>query len=119
MTPKSGADLVGEAKARIREVTVAESMVLLAASAAVFFDCREPNEYNLGHVPGAVFLPRGNLETKVEAMIPREAKVIIYCATGNRSALAADTMQQMGYADVASMRGGWRDWVMGDGPVDE
>lgn len=119
MSPKSGTDLINEAKARIREVTAVEAKTRLAAGGAVFLDCREPSEYNLGRIPGAVFIPRGQLETNVEQRIARDAKVVIYCATGNRSALAADTMQQMGYANVASMKGGWRDWMMTDGPVDE
>lgn len=119
MTPKSGSDRTDEAKARIREVSAVESRALFAGGGTVFLDCREPNEYNLGRISGAVCIPRGQLETNVEAMIAREAKVVIYCASGNRSALAADTMRQMGYADVASLRGGWRDWVMADGPIDE
>jgi rhodanese-related sulfurtransferase len=114
---KSGADLINDAKSRIREVAAADA-VKNPEPETVYFDCREPNEYALGHIPGAVFLPRGNLETKIEGLIPRDKKVLIYCATGNRSALAADTMQQMGYKDVASMAGGFRDWVNAGGEVE-
>jgi rhodanese-related sulfurtransferase len=114
---KSGADLIDEAKSRIREIR-AEDAVKNPEPDTVYFDCREPNEYALGHIPGAVFLPRGNLETKIEGVISRDRKVLIYCATGNRSALAADTMQQMGYKDVASMAGGFRDWVNAGGEVE-
>jgi rhodanese-related sulfurtransferase len=117
VSEKSGVDLIDEAKARIREVSAREA-VLNPEPGVVYFDCREPFEYALGHIPGAVFIPRGNLETKVEAAIPRESKVLIYCATGNRSALAADTMQQMGYRDVASMSGGFRGWVEAGGEVE-
>ena len=117
MSEKSGVDLIDEAKSRIREVS-ARDAVRNPEPGVVYFDCREPYEYALGHIPGAVFIPRGNLETKVEAAIPRESKVLIYCATGNRSALAADTMQQMGYKDVASMAGGFRDWVDAGGEVE-
>ena len=117
MAEKSGADLIDEAKSRIREIS-AEDAVKNPEPGTVYFDCREPNEYALGHIPGAVFLPRGNLETKIEGVIPRDRKVVIYCATGNRSALAADTMQQMGYKDVASMAGGFRDWVNAGGEVE-
>ena len=109
---KSGTDLIREAKARIREVSVSEvKQALGGASAPVLLDIREPNETNLGRLPGAVVIPRGTMETKVEAVIPRDATVVIYCASGNRSALAADTLQQMGYANVASLAGGWMDWV--------
>ncbi|HEX2722854.1 MAG TPA: rhodanese-like domain-containing protein [Gemmatimonadaceae bacterium] len=117
MTHKSGAQLIAEAKTRIREVTPQEAMSDDSDN-IVFFDCREPQEYNLGHIPGAVFIPRGQMETKIEAVIPRDRKVVIYCATGNRSALAAETMMQMGYGDVASMAGGFRDWVEAGGEVE-
>jgi len=117
MGSKSGTDLINEAKARIREVNAADA-VANPEPGTVYFDCREPNEYGLAHIPGAVFIPRGNLETKIEAVIPRDKKVLIYCATGNRSALAADTMQQMGYKDVASMAGGFKGWVDAGGEVE-
>lgn len=114
---KSGADLIAEAKTRIKEVTPSEAMADTSTN-LVFFDCREPQEYNLGHVPGAVFIPRGNLETKIEALITRDKKVVIYCASGNRSALAAETMMQMGYIAVASMADGFRGWVEAGGEVE-
>src|SRR5215203_1051929 len=106
MPDKSGVDLINEAKTRIKEVTPAEAMADTSEN-LVYFDCRERQEYNLGHIPGAVFIPRGQMETKVEAIIPRDKKVVIYCASGNRSALAAETMMQMGYTDVASMSDGF------------
>ena len=62
-----------------------------------FLDVRDLHEVNLGKIPGTVHVSRGNLETKIEALIPRDANVIIYCASGNRSAFAAETMEQMGY----------------------
>ena len=117
MPDKSGTDLVDEAKSRVKQVTAAEAM-RDADEDTVFFDCREANEWNLGHIPNAVFIPRGTMETKVEAAIPRDRKVIIYCANGNRSALAADTMQQMGYTNVASMADGFRGWVESGGEVE-
>jgi len=117
MAIKSGLDMIEEAKARVKQVTAVEAM-RDADDNTVYLDCREPNEWNLGHIPGAVFIPRGNLETKIEAAIPREKKIIIYCASGNRSAFAADTLQQMGYEDVASMAGGFRGWVEAGGDVE-
>jgi rhodanese-related sulfurtransferase len=72
----------------------------------------------LGRIPGAVHVSRGNLETKIEAAVAREAQVVIYCATGNRSALAAVTMEEMGYRDVCSMSGGIRDWAALGGDVE-
>ncbi|MEO8576979.1 MAG: rhodanese-like domain-containing protein [Gemmatimonadales bacterium] len=117
MPQKSGLDLINEAKSRIKQVTPAEAMADKSEN-LVFFDCREPQEYNLGHITGAVFIPRGQMETKVEAVISRDKKVVIYCASGNRSALAAETMMQMGYGDVASMSDGFRGWVDAGGEIE-
>jgi len=84
----------------------------------VLLDVRERNEWNLGHLPNAIHIPRGSMETKVEALIPRDKHVIIYCQSGNRSAFAADTLQQMGYEDVASMSRGIRGWLDDGGEVE-
>jgi rhodanese-related sulfurtransferase len=119
MTYKTGTDLVDEARSRIREIAAADAKAMIdRGDSVICLDVREPNEWNLGHIPKAVHIPRGNLESKVEALVPRDAKVIVYCARANRSALAADTMQTMGYTDVMSLAGGWADWVGADGPVE-
>ena len=119
MSNKTGADLIEEARGRIEEVTPAEVAAMRErGDPAVYLDVREPNEWNLGRIPGAVFLPRGQLESKVEEVAPRDARVIVYCAGGNRSALAADTMRQMGYENVASMSGGFRQWATEDREVE-
>lgn len=113
MSFKSGEDLTEEARARVTELTPAEVDALrYRGEKIVYLDVREPNEWNLGRIPGAVFLPRGQLESKVEDIAARDERVIVYCARGNRSALAADTMQQMGYENVASMSGGFQQWAM-------
>ena len=119
MAPKSGMELIADAKKRIKEWTPQQVRDIRARGEdAVLLDVREPNEWNLGHLPGAIHLPRGQLETKIEAMSPRQRKVVIYCASGNRSALAADTLQQMGYADVGSMSGGFNEWAHSGGDVE-
>jgi rhodanese-related sulfurtransferase len=116
---KSGADLIAEAKARIRELSPRAAIDEQARGGhLVLLDVRDAQEVNLGKIPGALHISRGNLETKVDALIPREARVVIYCASGNRSALAAETMQQMGYSDVASMAGGIRGWIDAGGEVE-
>ena len=115
--PKSGTDLVNEAKQRITEIDPADARAALDARDTIFVDVREPNEYNLGRVPGALPLPRGTIEVRGEAMLPRGKTLIVYCGGGSRSALAADTLQQMGY-EVRSLRGGYRAWVEGEGPVE-
>ena len=119
MAHKTGEDLIEEAKRQIDEVTPEQVRDMLARNErVVYLDVREPNEWNLGRLPQAVHLPRGNIETKVEALIDRNQKVVIYCARGNRSALAALTMKEMGYEDVASMARGFQGWADINGEVE-
>ena len=120
MPYKTGTDLVSEAKQRIREHTPTEVLEMLQTNAAVIYlDVREPNEWTLGHLPNAMHIPRGNLESNIEARAGREETIVIYCARGNRSALAADTLQQMGYENVSSMADGFGAWIAIGGPVED
>jgi rhodanese-related sulfurtransferase len=117
---KSGNDLIEEARTRVREVTPEATLARVAAEPSVLLlDIREPNEWNLGHAPKALFMPRGTLETTIEAVVERDRPIVVYCASGNRSALAADTLQQMGYGDVSSLIGGFRGWVEAGGDIDD
>lgn len=117
---KSAAELIAEAKARIREVTVADVQAMQAGGTSfALIDVREGSEWQLGHVPGAIHLSRGTLEGAIESRVPRSAEVVLYCASGNRSALAAATLQEMGYARVASMAGGIKGWVAAGGPIED
>ena len=115
---KTYPDLVREAKARIPEVSAADGMRQQREPGTVIIDCREPNETALGTIAGSVVIPRGVLEQNIERVASRERKVIIYCASGNRSALAADVLREMGYQDVASLAGGFRAWVAAGGDVE-
>ena len=116
---KTANDLYQEARSRVRQISAKEALDLHAQGRATFVDVRDLNEVNLGMIPGAIHLDRGRLESKVEAAIPRDATVILYCAAGNRSALAAETMEQMGYTDVASLDAGFRGWVEAGGDIQE
>jgi sulfur-carrier protein adenylyltransferase/sulfurtransferase len=119
MPHKTGLDLIDEAKQQIEEVTPEQVRDMQARNErAIYPDVREPNEWNLGRLPHAIHLPRGNLETKVEGIIDRKQRVVIYCARGNRSALAALTLKQMGYEDVASMARGFQGWADIGGEVE-
>ena len=119
MADKSASELIAEAKSRIREVRVADVKQMRARKDPVtIVDVREPMEWNLGRIPGAIHVPIGVLETKVEAAVPRDREVVLYCARGNRSALAADALQKMGYDNVASMAGGWVAWAQEGGEVE-
>ena len=120
MTYKTGQDLIDEAKQQIEQVTPEQVRDMQARSErVVYLDVREPNEWNLGHIPHAIHLARGNLEGKVEGLIDRNQKVVVYCARGNRSALAALTMKQMGYENVSSMARGIQGWAEIDGEIED
>ena len=116
---KTYQDLVREAKTRVKEVTASETIQILSENpGTVIVDCREPNEAALGTIAGAVVVPRGLMEQNIERVAKRDQKVIVYCAGGNRSALAADTLREMGYSHVATMAGGFRAWIDAGGDVD-
>ena len=116
---KTYQDLVREAKTRVKEVTASETIQILSENpGTVIVDCREPNEAALGTIAGAVVVPRGLMEQNIERVAKRDQKVIVYCAGGNRSALAPDTLREMGYSDVATMAGGFRAWIDAGGEVD-
>src|SRR3954466_14761240 len=111
MAFKTGPGLIEEAKGQIEGPDPEQVRDMQARNEqAVYLDVREPNEWNLGRLPHAIHLPRGNLESKVEGVVDRSQKVVIYCARGNRSALAALTLKQMGYENVASMSRGIQRW---------
>jgi len=104
-------EMLAASKAAIREITTAEAEEELARPGTILLDVREPDEYEQGALAGAVHLPRGNLESSIEGRIPdKSAHVLVMCAGGVRSAFAADTMQQLGYTDVASVMGGFNRW---------
>jgi rhodanese-related sulfurtransferase len=120
MTHQTGEDLVADAKRQITEVTPEEVQAMRArGEQVVYLDVREPNEWNLGRIPQALHLPRGNLETKIEDLLDRGQRIVVYCARGNRSALAALTMKHMGYENVASMERGFAGWIDANGEVEE
>lgn len=113
--------LVAEAKGRIKEITVDELAVRMAPGAErpILIDVRECAEFDGGHVPGALHLSRGTLEGKIEAAVPDvSTSVVLYCASGNRSAFAAESLQKMGYAHVTSLAGGMGAWLKAGRPVE-
>ena len=108
--PKSYADLLREARAQIKEVTPQE-VDGLPAGAATIVDVREASEWDQGHLPGARHVSKSYIEQQIEAAAPdRDAPVILYCAGGVRSLFAAQTLEQMGYTNIASMSGGFQQW---------
>lgn len=116
---KTAAQLFEEARQRIEQVTPTQVQEALARKDELtLVDVREPNEWNLGHIPEAVHIPRGVLESAAERSIPRERRIVLYCQSGNRSALAVESLQAMGYASVASMSGGFRGWADMGGDIE-
>jgi rhodanese-related sulfurtransferase len=107
----SGAELLKRVKEQIREVDPSEVSQLLGEGVVVV-DCRETEELAGGMIPGALHIPRSYLETRIEATVPdRSQRIILYCASGVRSAFGAHTlMTEMGYDDVESMTGGFTLW---------
>jgi rhodanese-related sulfurtransferase len=112
-------DLVKEAKSKIIEIAPDAAKAEIDKGGVVILDCREPNEYKAGHIPGAVNIPRGLLEFKVEEQVPdKAAKIIIYCKSGGRASLACCSLQPMGYKNVVSIQGGWLAWSKAGYPVE-
>ena len=119
MPIKTAEQLLSDAKSQIREYTPAEVMDMQKRGEKfVLLDVRDPNEVSLAKIPGAVHISRGRLEQNIEAAVPRDANVVVYCANGNRSALAAITLRDMGYEHVSSMSSGINGWTANDGEVE-
>ena len=113
-------DLLQQVKTEIDEVDAARAQELLAAeSRPLLVDVREQDEWSEGHIPGAVHVPRGFLESRIEAAAPdRAAPVIVYCAGGARSAFAAKTLEELGYENVVSLAGGFTEWKRNGFPTE-
>lgn len=111
---KTFQQLADEAKSRIREITPDEvaQKLSLGDTDWVLIDVRENDEFRAGHLPGARGIGRGVLEYHIADEVPAtDTEIVLYCRGGNRSALAADSLQQMGYTNVSSMIGGYREWT--------
>ncbi len=124
---KTAVELVTEAKGRVENLTPQQVATELEGGGATLIDIREDDErLQNGAIPNAVRAPRGMLEFWADPTSPyhREEfdparRTILYCASGGRSALAADTLQRMGYTNVAHLDGGIKAWKEGDNPVEE
>jgi rhodanese-related sulfurtransferase len=112
-------NLVRDAKKRIKEEDVqATKKKMDAGEQIILVDVREESEWARGHIPNAIHLGKGIIERDIEKAIPEKgATVVLYCGGGFRSALAADNLQKMGYGNVISMDGGWREWTQAGFPT--
>ena len=124
----SASQIVAEARKTIPEITVVQAKEELdQRQVGLLLDVREPTEWEKGHILGAVLAPRGMLEwyadpttpyAKPELTTKRDAHIIVMCASGGRSLLAAQTLQSMGYTDVVSMAGGFNEWSKQGFPIE-
>jgi molybdopterin/thiamine biosynthesis adenylyltransferase/rhodanese-related sulfurtransferase len=105
-------DLLQQVKSEIEEVDAARARELVdSAEPPLLVDVREDEEWNEGHIPGAVHVARGFLESRIEAAAPdRSQPIVVYCAGGARSAFATKTLEELGYENVVSLAGGYTDW---------
>jgi sulfur-carrier protein adenylyltransferase/sulfurtransferase len=112
-------ELLQQVKAEVAEVDAGRARKLIDSEAPLVLDVREQDEWDEGHLPGALHIPRGNLESRIERAEPdRSRSIVVYCASGNRSAFAAKTLEELGYEDVASLAGGFTDWKRNGFPVE-
>ena len=104
--------LVEETLPAIREVSAEDLLAMQEINEPfLLLDVREDHEWHGGHIEGARHLARGILERDIESTVPSfHTRLVLYCGGGYRSALAAESLQKMGYTDVSSLHGGWREW---------
>jgi rhodanese-related sulfurtransferase len=125
MAPRTAVQMVQEARQRVENLSVEQVVAELERGNVVLIDLREPGEQDQnGVIPGAMAAPRGMLEFWADPQSPYHRpefdpgrRVILHCASGGRSALAADTLQQMGYTNVAHLDGGMKAWAEAGRPV--
>jgi sulfur-carrier protein adenylyltransferase/sulfurtransferase len=111
-------DLLAQVKTEIDEVDALRAKDLIESGDPLIVDVREQDEWDEGHIEGAIHIPRGNLESRIEAAAPNRTRpVLLYCAAGNRSAFAAKTLLELGYDEPVSLAGGFTDWKRNGFPV--
>ena len=105
-------ELLARVKEEIEEISSIEAHELhIAPERPLFVDVREPDEWEEGHVPGAIHVTRGRLESRIEGLVPDKSRpLVVYCSVGSRSAFATKALLEMGYDDVVNLAGGFTDW---------
>ena len=112
--------LVNDAKSRIKEVNIDQYREMVSlGDPHLLIDVREESEWNAGHAAAAIHLGKGIIERDIESKAPdKDAKLVLYCGGGFRSALAADSLSKMGYKNAISLDGGWRAYQASGLPVE-
>ncbi len=105
-------ELLARVKEEIEEISSIDAQTLHdSPDAPLFVDVREPDEWEEGHIPGAIHITRGRLESRIEGLVPDKSRpLVVYCSVGSRSAFATKALGEMGYADVVNLAGGFSDW---------
>ncbi|HET9049463.1 MAG TPA: rhodanese-like domain-containing protein [Chiayiivirga sp.] len=125
--PLTANDLIADARTRVTQVSAAD-FHRESPGSTVLIDVREPGEFAEGHLPGAINLPRGVLEFKIEAhpalacqtspaLADRERAIVVYCLSGGRAMLACDSLQKLGFTRIRSLTGGIGAWREAGLPV--
>ena len=124
--PQSLQNFVDDALTRVKEIPAEDVLTLIGKNGTLILDVREKEEYDAGHLKGALNIPRGNLEVKADLehhkrdprLADRNQAIVCYCGGGFRSALSADVLVKMGFSDVQSMAGGWSAWKEHNFPIE-
>jgi molybdopterin/thiamine biosynthesis adenylyltransferase/rhodanese-related sulfurtransferase len=105
-------DLLARVREEIEEISSTDAQARHEApDSPLFVDVREPDEWEEGHIPGAIHVPRGRLESRIEGLVPdKDRAIVVYCSSGSRSAFASKVLDEMGYDDVVNLAGGFSDW---------
>jgi sulfur-carrier protein adenylyltransferase/sulfurtransferase len=105
-------ELLARVKTEIDEISTIEAHERLESSdGSLFVDVREPDEWDEGHIPGAIYTGRGRLEQRIEGLVPDKSRaLVVYCSAGSRSAFAAKALEELGYESVVNLAGGFSDW---------
>ena len=112
-------ELLSQAKGEIEEIDSTEGARLLESDdAPLFLDVREQDEWDQGIIPGALHIPRGSLESRVESRVDRDRAIVVYCSVGHRSAFAANTLEELGYDNVVNLAGGFTEWKRNGFPTE-
>ena len=111
-------ELLQQTRSEVSEIDATQARGRIESGEPVVVDVREQDEWDEGHIPGAVHVPRGHLESRIERLAPDPSRpVVVYCSAGNRSVFAAKTLGELGYEDVVSLAGGFTDWKRNGFPV--
>ncbi len=105
-------ELLAQVRSEIDEISTIEAQERLESSdGTLFVDVREPDEWEEGHIPGAIYTGRGRLEQRIEGLVPDKSRpLVVYCSAGARSAFAAKVLEDLGYENVVNLAGGFSDW---------